>query len=155
GGNSWRVAAMLKEKLAHNPLPVQMPIGAEANFHGIIDLVAMKAYYFDGDNGENVREEAVPAELAEEARQHRPDVVEKLAGFDDHLAELFLDGKDREVTAAMMKPIIRKVTIELKATPVFLGSALKNKGVQLLLDGVIDYLPNPTQIQNEAHDQNK
>jgi elongation factor G len=155
GGNSWRVSQMLKEKLAHNPLNVQMPIGAEDKFHGIIDLVRMRAYYFDGDNGESVREEDVPAELIEEAWQHRHDLVEKLADFDDHIAELFLDGKDREVTAEMMKPVIRKVTIELKATPVFIGSALKNKGVQVLLDGVIDYLPNPTQINNEAHDQNK
>jgi elongation factor G len=154
GGNSWRVTQMLKEKLAHNPLNVQMPIGAEDKFHGIIDLVRMRAYYFDGDNGENIREEDVPAELVDEAWQHRHDLVEKLADYDDHIAELFLDGKDREVTAEMMKPIIRKVTIELKATPVFIGSALKNKGVQLLLDGVIDYLPNPTQINNEAHDQN-
>jgi elongation factor G len=132
-----------------------MPIGAEDKFHGIIDLVRMRAYYFDGDNGENVREEDVPADLIEEAWQHRHDLVEKLADFDDHIAEMFLDGKDREVTAEMMKPVIRKVTIELKATPVFIGSALKNKGVQILLDGVIDYLPNPTQINNEAHDQNK
>jgi elongation factor G len=153
GGNSWRVAQMLKDKLAHNPLPVQMPIGAEDKFHGIIDLLTMKAFYFDGDNGENVREEEIPAELLDEAKQHRHDLVEKLADFDDHVAEQFLDGKD--VPAEVLKPIIRKVTIELKATPVFIGSALKNKGVQLLLDGVIDYLPNPTQVLNEAHDQNK
>jgi elongation factor G len=155
GGNSWRVSQMLKEKLAHHPLPVQMPIGAEANFEGIIDLLKMKAYYFDGDNGENVREEEIPAALADEAWQHRHDLVEKLADYDDHIAELFLDGKERQVTAEQMKPVIRKVTLELKATPVFIGSALKNKGVQLLLDGVIDYLPNPTQVANEAHDQNK
>jgi elongation factor G len=155
GGNSWRVTQMLKEKLSHNPLNVQMPIGAEDKFHGIIDLVGMRAYYFDGDNGENLREEDVPAELADEAWQHRHDLVEKLADYDDKIAELFLDGKDREVTAAMIKPLIRKVTLELKATPVFIGSALKNKGVQLLLDGVIDYLPNPAEVNNEAHDQNK
>src|SRR2546422_880637 len=76
----------------------------------------------DGDTGENGREEAVPADLIEEAWQHRHDLVEKLADYDDHIAELFLDGKDREVTAEMMKPIIRRVTIELKATPVFIGS---------------------------------
>src|SRR3954471_19566448 len=155
GGNNWRVAQMLKDKLAHNPLNVQMPIGAEDKFEGIIDLVRMRAYYFDGDNGENLREEDIPAALLDEAKQHRHDLVERLADFDDHIAELFLDGKDMDVTAEMMKPIIRKVTIELKATPVFIGSALKNKGVQLLLDGVVDYLPNPTQVNNEGRDQDK
>jgi len=153
GGNSWRVAQMLKDKLAHNPLPVQMPIGAEDKFNGIIDLLKMKAYYFDGSNGESVREEEIPAALLDEAKQHRHELVEKLADFDDHIAERFLDGKDAEITADELKPLIRKVTIELKATPVFIGSALKNKGVQLLLDGVVDYLPNPTQVSNEAHDQ--
>jgi elongation factor G len=153
GGNSWRVTQMLKEKLAHNPLNVQMPIGAEDKFHGIIDLVGMRAFYFDGDNGENVREEEIPAELLDEAKQHRHDLVEKLADFDDQIAEQFLDGKD--VPAELLKPVIRKACIDLKATPVFIGSALKNKGVQLLLDGVVDYLPNPTQVTNEAHDQLK
>ncbi len=151
GGNSWRVTQMLKEKLAHNPLNVQMPIGAEDKFNGIIDLPTMRAFYFDGDNGETLREEAIPAELLEEAKKHRHDLVEKLADFDDQVAEQFLDGK--EVAAEIIKPVIRKACIELKATPVFIGSALKNKGVQLLLDGVVDYLPNPTQVTNEAHDQ--
>jgi elongation factor G len=152
GGNYHRVSTMLKEKLAHTPLNVQMPIGAEDKFHGIIDLVRMRAFYFDGDNGEHVREEDIPAELRAEAEKHHHDLVEKLADFDDHIAELFLDGKP--VEQAKLKEVIRKVTIELKATPVFCGSALKNKGVQLLLDGVVDYLPNPSQVLNEAHDQN-
>ncbi len=155
GGNNWRVAQMLKDKLAHNPLNVQMPIGAEDKFEGIIDLVGMRAFFFDGDNGETVREEDIPAALLDEAKQHRHELVERLADFDDHVAEVFLEGKDADVTAEIMKPIIRKVTIELKATPVFIGSALKNKGVHLLLDGVIDYLPNPTQVNNEGRDQDK
>src|SRR5205814_6987707 len=155
GGNNWRVSTMLKEKLAHNPLNVQMPIGSEDKFHGIIDLVRMRAFFFDGDNGEHVREEDIPAELLDEAKQHRHDLVERIADFDDHVAELFLHGKDAERTAEMLKPIIRRVCIELKATPVFIGSALKNKGVQLLLDGVIDYLPNPTQVNNEGRDQDQ
>jgi elongation factor G len=154
GGNSWRVSQMLKEKLAHNPINVQMPIGAEDKFEGIIDLLGMKAYYFDGDNGENVREEEIPAALLDEAKQHRHDLVERCADFDDHIAEQFLEGKEQEIPAEALKPIIRKACIDLKATPVFIGSALKNKGVQLLLDGVVDYLPNPTQVTNEAHDQN-
>jgi elongation factor G len=153
GGNNWRVSQMLKEKLSHNPLPVQMPIGAEDKFNGIIDLVTMKAYYFDGANGEDLREEEIPAALLDEAKQHRHELVEKVADFDDHIMEMFLEGKDAEVTPEQLKPVIRKATIELKATPIFIGSALKNKGVQLLLNGVVDYLPNPTQVLNEAHDQ--
>ena len=152
GGNNWRVSQMLKEKLAHHPLNVQMPIGAEEKFEGIIDLVKMRAWYFDGDNGEIPREEDIPAALLEEAKKHRHDLVEKLSDYDDAIAEAFLDGKD--VPAEQLKPVIRRVCIELKATPVFIGTALRNKGVQLLLDGVVDYLPNPTQVHNEAHDQN-
>jgi elongation factor G len=155
GGNNFRVSQMLKEKLAHNPINVQMPIGAEDKFEGVIDLVKMKAYYFDGDNGEHLREEEIPAALLDEAKQHRHEMVERIADFDDHVAEMFLEGKDGELTPEQLKPIIRRVTIELKATPVFIGSALKNKGVQLLLDGVVDYLPNPTQVVNEGRDQEK
>src|SRR5207253_279571 len=80
-------------------------------------------------------------------------MVEQIADFDDHVAELFLDGKD--VSAELLKPVIRRICIGLKATPVFIGSALKNRGVQLLLDGVVDYLPNPAEVTNEAHDQLK
>ncbi|MFI5291031.1 MAG: EF-Tu/IF-2/RF-3 family GTPase, partial [Polyangia bacterium] len=151
GGNYFRVSQMLKEKLAHNPMLVQMPIGAEDKFHGIIDLLKMRAFYFDGDNGEDLREEDIPAELLDEAKQHRHDLTERCADFDDHIAEAFLDGKD--VPAEQLKPVIRKATLALKATPVFCGSALKNKGVQLLLDGVVDYLPNPNEVLNQAHDQ--
>jgi elongation factor G len=154
GGNYYRVSAMLKEKLHHFPLLVQMPIGAEDKFEGIIDLLKMKAYYFHGDNGEEVVEEEIPAALLEEAKQRRHELIEKVADFDDHVAEVFLDGRDAELTPEQVKPVIRKATLALKATPVFLGSALKNKGVQLLLDGVVDYLPNPMQVTNKAHDQN-
>src|SRR5439155_1660394 len=89
---------------------------------GITDLLTMRAFYFDGDNGETIREEDIPAALVDEAKQHRHELVERLADFDDHVAEVFLDGKDGELTADQLKPIIRRVTIELKATPVFIGS---------------------------------
>ena len=153
GGNYMRIANMLKEKLHHFPLPVQMPIGAEDKFSGVVDLIKMRAFYFDGDNGEDLREEEIPAELKADAVQARHDLIEKAAEFDDEIAEKFLDGK--EIDNAKLKHVIRRATIELKATPVFCGSALKNKGVQLLLDGVVDYLPNPTEVTNEAHDQLK
>jgi elongation factor G len=153
GGNYYRVSQMLKEKLHHTPINLQMPIGAEDKFKGVIDLVAMQAYYFDGDNGEDVRKEDIPAELMEEAKQRRGEMLETLGDFDDHMALAFLEGK--EVSVAEIKAVIRKACLSLKATPVFHGSALKNKGVQVLLDGVVDYLPNPSEIKNEAHDQNK
>ena len=151
GANPFRVAQQLREKLAHNSVMMQIPIGAEDRFEGVVDLLKMKAFYFDGDNGEDVREEEIPAEMLDEAKTWRNTLVESMSDHDDGIAEKFLAGE--EVTEAMLKPVIRRVTIELKMTPVFMGSAYKNKGVQKLLDGVIDYLPNPTQVVNEALDQ--
>ena len=153
GGNYHRVSQMLKEKLHHTPINLQMPIGAEDKFQGMIDLVKMRAFYFDGPNGEDVREEDIPAELMAEAKQRRGEMLETLGDFDDEMAMAYLEGK--EVSVEQVKAVIRKACLSLKATPVFCGSALKNKGVQVLLDGVVDYLPNPTEIVNEAHDQNK
>ncbi len=153
GGNYHRVSQMLKEKLHHHPINLQMPIGAEDKFEGVIDLVEMKAYHFDGDNGEDVRKEEIPAALLDEAKKHRSEMFEQLGDFDDEIAMAFLEG--HEVSVEHIKAVIRKACLTLKATPVFCGSALKNKGVQVLLDGVVDYLPNPTEVKNEAHDQNK
>ena len=151
GANPFRVAQQLREKLAHNSVMMQIPIGAEDRFEGVVDLLKMKAFYFDGDNGEDVREEEIPAEMVDEAKTWRNTLVESMSDHDDTIAEKFLAGE--EVSEAMLKPVIRRVTIELKMTPVFMGSAYKNKGVQKLLDGVVDYLPNPTQVVNEALDQ--
>ncbi len=153
GANPFRVAQQLREKLAHNSVLMQIPIGAEDRFLGVVDLLKMRAFYFDGDNGEDIREEDIPADMVDEAKTWRNTLVESMSDHDDTIAEKFLAGE--EVTEAMLKPVIRRVTIELKMTPVFMGSAYKNKGVQKLLDGVIDYLPNPTQVRNEALDQSK
>ncbi len=151
GANAQRVTAMLHEKLGHNACLLQMPIGAEDRFQGCIDLLDIKAMYFDGPNGEHVRTEEIPAALADEARAMRHTLVEKLADFDDHIAEKFLEGQDP--TTEELIPVIRKATLSLKFTPVFVGSALKNKGVQPLLDGVCRFLPNPMEVENVAHDQ--
>ncbi len=113
---------------------MQIPIGAEANFEGIIDLIKQKAYYFDGDNGENIREEEIPAERLEEAKTARHDMIASIADLDDALAEKFL--AEQEPTIEELHAAIRRATIALKMTPVIIGSAYKNKGVQLLLDGV-------------------
>jgi elongation factor G len=153
GANAQRVTGMLHEKLGHNAALMQLPIGAEDKFEGVIDLLSMKATYFDGPDGEDLRVEEVPAALLEQAKEARHHLTEKMADFDDKVAEKFLDGHD--VPEDELAPVIRKATVALKFTPVFVGSALKNKGVQSLLDGVCRFLPNPTEVENIAHDQAK
>ena len=151
GANYDRVAAMLKEKLGHHAVKIQMPIGAEDKFRGIIDPILGKAYYFDGENGEVIRDRGSAAELAEATKARRHEIVEGVAEVDDQLAEKFL--AEEPVSNEELWAAIRRATIALKMTPVMCGSAFRNKGVQLLLDGVIHYLPNPTEVVNEAHDQ--
>jgi elongation factor G len=153
GANPWRVIQQLKEKLNHHALPLQMPIGLEDKFGGIVDLVKMVAYYYDGPSGETVRTEPIPAELVEEAKERRAELVAAMGDFDDDVATLYLD--EKEVPAELLMKAVRKATLALKFTPVFMGSAYKNKGVQSLLDGVCAYLPNPKEVVNEAHDQTK
>ncbi len=151
GANYARVGAQLGEKLGHHQVMMQVPIGAEDRFIGIIDPIVGKAYYFDGENGEHVREEEVPAEYAEATKQARHDIIEGVANVDDLLAEKFVH--DQPISSEELKAAVRRATIALKMTPVFCGSAYKNKGVQLLLDAVSDYLPNPKEVVNEALDQ--
>jgi elongation factor G len=151
GADYDRVAAMLKEKLQHHPVKLQVPMGAEDKFAGIIDAVTGRAYFFDGDNGENIREEDPPAEYAELTKKRREEIIEAVAEVDDALAEKVLGGE--EVSNEELREAIRRATLALKMTPVMCGSAFRNKGVQLLLDGVCMYLPNPTEKKNEAFDQ--
>jgi elongation factor G len=151
GANYDRVAAQLKEKLQHHAVRLQVPIGAEEKFQGVIDPIDGKAYYFDGEDGEIIREEPVPAEYQKITEERRHEIIEKVSEVDDQLAEKFLS--DQPVTADELRAAIRRATIALKMTPVMCGSAYKNKAVQILLDGVGQYLPNPTQVTNEAHDQ--
>jgi elongation factor G len=151
GANPFRVIGMLREKLGHNAHFVTYPIGAEDQFKGIVDLLTMKAWYFDGDNGEKVRIEDCPPEILDKAKEARNNLVEAMSDFDDKIAEKFLE--EKEVSAEELRPAIRKATLSLNFTPVFMGSAFKNKGVQRLLDGVIDFLPNPSEVENKALDQ--
>jgi elongation factor G len=153
GANYERVADMLKEKLGHHPVKLQVPIGAEDKFQGIIDPIVGKAYYFDGEDGEKVREEEVPAEYAEKVKAAREDIVHQVADVDDVLAEKFIN--EEPVTNDELRAAVRRATLALKMTPVMCGSAFRNKGVQLLLDGVVMYLPNPKEVVNEGHDQDK
>ena len=153
GANYERVADMLKEKLGHHPVKLQVPIGAEDKFEGIIDAISQKAFFFDGADGEKIREEAVPAEFAEKAKAARLAIIEQVGEVDDVLAEKFLN--EEPVSDDELRAAVRRATLALKMTPVMCGSAFRNKGVQLLLDGVIHYLPNPTEVINEGHDQDK
>jgi elongation factor G len=151
GANPFRVVGMLREKLNHNAHLVTFPIGGEDKFEGVVDLLTMKAIYFDGDNGEDMRYEDCPADIREEAQGYRDALIEALSDFDDALAEKFLEGG--EVTADDLRPVVRKATLSLNFTPVFCGSAYKNKGVQHLLNGVCDFLPNPAECTNIGLDQ--
>jgi len=153
GADPARVTHQLKDKLRHNTITLQLPIGAEADFVGIIDLIKQKAYYFDGDNGEDVREEEIPADRLEEVKTARHDMIASIADHDDAIADKFL--AEQEPSIEELHAGIRRATIALKMTPVFIGSAYKNKGVQLMLDGVNMYLPNPKEVTNIALDQDK
>jgi elongation factor G len=153
GADAFNVTKQLREKLHHNAVMVTYPIGAEDQFQGIVDLRNRKAYYFDGDNGEHVREEDCPPELVDGVEEYRLKLVEALGDFDDGVMEKFLS--EEEVTAEELDPVIRKATLSLGLTPVFCGSAYKNKGVQVLLDAVNSYLPAPFDIENTAYDLDK
>jgi elongation factor G len=151
GANYERVAEMLKEKLGHHPVKLQIPIGAEAKFQGIIDPILGKAFFFEGDDGEIVNEVEIPAEFAEQAAAAREEIIHQVGEVDDILAEKFL--AEEPISVEDIRSAIRRATLALKMTPVMCGSAFRNKGVQLLLDAVVYYLPNPTEVLNEAHDQ--
>lgn len=151
GANPFRGVQMLRDKLGHNAHFVTYPIGSEDQFKGVVDLVRMVAIYFDGENGENVREEAIPDDIKDECVKYRNSLVEAMAEFDEAIMNKFLEGQ--EVGVDELTAVIRKATLSLGFTPVFMGSAFKNKGVQVLLDGVLKYLPAPNEVQNEALDQ--
>jgi len=149
GANPFRVIAQLREKLGHNAVAMQLPIGLEADFKGVVDLLAMRAIYFDGDSGEDVRIEDIPADLLPEAVQRREELIDAASMFSDELTGAALEDG---VTAELLIQAIRKATLVRKMTPVFMGSAYKNKGVQPLLDAVTRLLPCPSDVENYAFD---
>jgi len=152
GANPFRVIDQLKEKLGHNAVTLQIPIGLEADLEGVADLVSMKAVYFDGANGEDVRIEDIPQDLLEEALRRREDLIDAASMFSDQLTEAVLE--EQEVTQDMILSAVRTGTLSRRLTPVFMGSAYKNKGVQPLLDAVTKLLPCPYDVKNEALDMN-
>lgn len=150
GANADRVVNQLEEKLGHKTILLTMPIGQEDNFTGIVDLQLMKAVYYKGANGEDLVIEEIPEHLAKEAKIRRNKIIERLADFDDVIAEKFLN--EEEISIDLIKTTIRRLTIGLHITPVFCGTAKRNMGIQTLLDGVMDYLPNPTERVNHGLD---
>ncbi|PIE67995.1 MAG: elongation factor G [Deltaproteobacteria bacterium] len=150
GANPMRVIEQLKEKLGRNAVAMQMPIGLEADHEGVIDLVSMQALYFDGDNGETIRTETIPEALAQDAADMREVLIDAASLFSDELTEAVLE--ETPISAEMLIEAVRKGTLERRITPVFMGSAYKNKGVQPLLDAVTQLLPCPQDIHNQALD---
>jgi elongation factor G len=149
GASPYRVTLQLREKLKHNAVLMQIPIGLEAAFEGVVDLVTMKALYFDGESGELRRTTEIPAPLLAEAEAKRHEMLDAVSLFSDELTEAILEER---VTVDLIRDAVRRGTILLELTPVFIGSAYKNKAVQPLLDAVTHYLPSPAEVVNEALD---
>ncbi len=150
GANPLKVCKQLKDKLGHNSIMMQLPIGLEDKHQGLVDLVKMKAFYFEGDNGEKMVEAEIPAELQEDTEIAREEMIDAVSLFSEELTDAILE--EAEITEEMVMTAVRTGTIAREMTPVFLGSAYKNKGVQPLLNAVINYLPCPLDIRNEALD---
>jgi elongation factor G len=149
GADPYRVVGELRDSLRLHPVLMQIPIGLEDKHQGAVDLIQMKAFYFDGENGETVRVEEIPAELQAEADAKRQDLLDAASMYSDELLEAALEDR---ATPEMIHQAIREGVLKLELTPVYVGSAYKNKGVQPLLDGVVNYLPNPVEVQNEGVD---
>ena len=148
GANPKRVVEQLRGKLGHNAVLLQMPIGLESNFHGVVDLIEMRAVYFDGPHGEKLRYEEIPAVLLPEALRLREEMIDQASIYSDDLTEAILE--EREITTAMIFTALRFGTLKRRITPVVIGSAYKNKGVQKLLDTVTSLLPCPAEVENTA-----
>ncbi|MDD5430953.1 MAG: elongation factor G [Candidatus Pacebacteria bacterium] len=134
----------IRERLNPNAIAIQMPIGAESAFEGVVDLLRMKAYHFEGERGEKIIELEIPENLAKEAKERRHELIEKIVEQDDKLMSEYLEGK--EPSLEDLKRVLRKATLAVKLIPVLTGSSLKNKGVQLMLDAAIDFLPSPADM---------
>ena len=150
GANPKSVVKQVREKLHADAVLMQIQIGEEDAFEGVVDLITMKAYYFDGENGENVRTEEIPADLKDEADKYRAEMLEALSMYSDDLMEKLLG--EEEISEDLIHTIVRSAVIEQNFTPVYLGSAFKNKGVQPLLEAITRYLPSPPESENVGND---
>ena len=144
GANFYKVYGQIRDRMRANAVPIQIPIGSEENFRGIVDLVQMKAYIYNNDTGTDIEEVEIPDEVKELAAEYRTKLIESVAETNDALTEKYLEGE--ELTEAEIRAALRTGTISGTIVPMLCGSAFKNKGVQLLLDAVIDYLPSPVEV---------
>lgn len=149
GADPLRVVRQLREKLNHNAVLLQLPLGLESEYQGVIDLITMKAISFEGEHGDNMVEREIPVEQLESVTAYREDLLDAVSLFSDELTEAILEER---VTEALIHQAIRNGTLSLQLTPVLLGSAYKNKGVQKLLDAVCAYLPGPQEVATTALD---
>ena len=144
GANFYNVVDMIRTRLGKNPVALQLPIGKEDTFKGVIDLFEMKAYYYLDDKGDQIEITDIPADMMDDAETYRAEMIEKICETDDELLEMFLEGE--EPSNEQLKKALRNATIDTTIIPVLCGSAYRNKGVQKLLDAVIEYMPAPTDI---------
>ena len=144
GADFYNVVEMVKDRLKANPLPIQIPIGAESDFKGIVDLIKMRAEVYYDDTGKDIRDEDIPADLMETAQKYHDELIEAVASYDDALMEKYFGGE--ELTEEEIKSVIRKATIANDLVPMCCGTSYRNKGVQPLLDAIVDYMPAPTDI---------
>ena len=144
GADFFHVIDMMKDRLKCNAVPIQLPIGAEETFRGIVDLIRMKAEVYYDDLGKDVREEEIPEEMMEQAQEYHDAMVEAIAELDEDLTMKYLEGE--EITVEELKAALRKGVVNVKIIPVLCGTAYRNKGVQMLLDAIVDYMPAPTDI---------
>ena len=152
GASFWRDVDMITERLGVKPVPIQIPIGAEDTFKGLVDLVRMRALVWRDDLGNTFDDVEIPADLLDEATTWREHLLEAVSDVDDEIAHKFLEGE--EITEAEIKRGIRLATLQYKWVPILCGSALKNKGVQPMLDAVVDYLPSPLDVPPVIHEMN-
>ncbi|ALC38805.1 ico [Drosophila busckii] len=148
GSNPYRVLSQMRSKMNHNAAFIQLPIGVESNCKGLVDLVQERAIYFEGEHGMDLRLDEIPKDMRVESQERRQELIEHLCNADDTLGELFLE--EKAITESDIKAALRRSCIKRTFTPVLVGTALKNKGVQPLLDAVIDYLPHPGEVENLA-----
>ncbi|MFN9718223.1 MAG: elongation factor G, partial [Planctomycetota bacterium] len=153
GANPDKVIAAIKEKLKANAVPLQIPIGRESDFKGVVDLIRMEAVYFEGDKGEDIIRKEIPAELKEKAENARREMLEELSLHDDELMEMLLEEAD--ISIEKVREIIRRATLAQQIVPVLMGSAYKDKGVQEALDAVVRFLPSPLDREKYAIDNSK
>ncbi|MCI5604665.1 MAG: elongation factor G, partial [Clostridia bacterium] len=144
GADFYRVVDMIHDRLQANGVPIQLPIGAEETFKGIIDLITMRAEVYYDDLGNDVRDEDIPEDMLEKAQEYRENMIEKIAETDDALMEKFFN--DEEITVDELRKALRKATIDNEIVPVLCGTSYRNKGVQMLLDAIIDYMPSPVDV---------